>query len=226
MSSRRRIGVSVATTEAARRQLMMPVPCWEKQWVVPADAPAGSTLKVYRWVKTEKKQNFSDDEDETMDEPLAPLPDEPEGDDEDQDEVASASQAGQASASISRAISEPVTPQVQEETVRKPHPLSMSVVPDSPSATQTTIDEDALDAALKPLEDNLEIPTLVTGVDDVTLPDLGADALADLTMAELGPDGTQFETAEDLTQIQGTDALLGGEMMDQSGDPFNPPLAE
>ncbi len=161
-----------------------------------------------------------------MDEPLAPLPDEPEGDDEDQDEVASASQAGQASASISRAISEPVTPQVQEETVRKPHPLSMSVVPDSPSATQTTIDEDALDAALKPLEDNLEIPALVTGVDDVTLPDLGADALADLTMTELGPDGTQFETAGDLTQIQGTDALLGGEMMDQSGDPFNPPLAE
>ena len=35
MATRRRIGVSAATTEAARRQLMQPVPCWEKVWVVP-----------------------------------------------------------------------------------------------------------------------------------------------------------------------------------------------
>lgn len=251
MSSRRRIGVSIATTEAARRQLMQPVPCWEKQWVTPGDAPAGSTLKVYRWVKTEKRQvrrnskyrmrtficsfmalqNFSDDEDETLDEPLAPLPDEPEAndaDDEEQDEAASASgrQTGQASPAISRAVSEPGVVQDPEETaVRKPHPLSVSLVPDSPTATQTAVDgDDALlvvDAALKPLEDNLEMPALGTVV-DATLPDLGADGLGDLTMADLGPDGTQFEGTGDLGQLQGTDSLLGGELMDQSGDPFEP----
>ena len=57
MATRRRIGVSAATTEAARRQLMQPVPCWEKVWVVPS-IPSGSssTLKVYKWVKTEKIQ--------------------------------------------------------------------------------------------------------------------------------------------------------------------------
>lgn len=54
MSSKRRIGVSIASTEAARRQLMQPVQCWEKVWAVPENGPAH--LKVYRWVKTEKVQ--------------------------------------------------------------------------------------------------------------------------------------------------------------------------
>lgn len=49
MSTRRRIGVSVATTEAARRALIKPVPCWKKQWVV-AD---GASIKVCKWVKTD-----------------------------------------------------------------------------------------------------------------------------------------------------------------------------
>ncbi|KAI6118973.1 hypothetical protein EV401DRAFT_2209851 [Pisolithus croceorrhizus] len=90
MATRRRIGVRVATTEAARRQLMQPVVCWEKSWVTPEHAPS-STMRVYKWVKTDKKQQFSDDE-EGADEPLAPLPDEPEvieGDEDmDQDEPA------------------------------------------------------------------------------------------------------------------------------------------
>jgi hypothetical protein len=56
MALRRRIGISTATTEAARRQLMQPVPCWEKVWVVPEKAAPGSTLKVMKWVKTDKVQ--------------------------------------------------------------------------------------------------------------------------------------------------------------------------
>lgn len=57
MATRRRIGVSAATTEAARRQLMQPVPCWEKVWIAPNSiTPGSSTLKVYKWVKTEKVQ--------------------------------------------------------------------------------------------------------------------------------------------------------------------------
>jgi alpha-D-ribose 1-methylphosphonate 5-triphosphate synthase subunit PhnG len=56
MALRRRIGISTATTEAARRQLMQPVPCWEKVWIVPEKAAPGSTLKVLKWVKTDKVQ--------------------------------------------------------------------------------------------------------------------------------------------------------------------------
>ena len=87
MSTKRRIGVSLATTEAARRALMQPVPCWEKVWTTPTNANMGSTMKVYKWVKTDKEpvsfpgcgflifsrvnplfqQHFSDDEDETDD---------------------------------------------------------------------------------------------------------------------------------------------------------------
>lgn len=57
MATRRRIGVSIASTEAARRQLMQPVPCWEKVWVTPDSVSTGSSnLKVYKWIKTEKVQ--------------------------------------------------------------------------------------------------------------------------------------------------------------------------
>jgi hypothetical protein len=56
MSTRRRIGVSIATTEAARRQLMQPVVCWEKVWTVPENAASNSSVKIYKWVKTDRKQ--------------------------------------------------------------------------------------------------------------------------------------------------------------------------
>ncbi len=35
---------------------MQPVPCWEKVWGPPEGAPPGTTLRVYKWVKTNKKQ--------------------------------------------------------------------------------------------------------------------------------------------------------------------------
>lgn len=35
---------------------MQPVPCWEKVWGPPDGAAPGSTLRVYKWVKTDKKQ--------------------------------------------------------------------------------------------------------------------------------------------------------------------------
>ncbi|KAJ7269245.1 hypothetical protein B0H12DRAFT_1208791 [Mycena haematopus] len=79
MSTKRRVGVSSATTEAARRQLMLPVPSWEKVWVVPeaAHAPAGSTLRVLKWIKTSKIQlrRGGDEEDQDDAAPVAPAPD-------------------------------------------------------------------------------------------------------------------------------------------------------
>ena len=35
---------------------MQPVPCWEKVWGPPEGAPPGTTLRVFKWVKTDKKQ--------------------------------------------------------------------------------------------------------------------------------------------------------------------------
>lgn len=55
MATRRRIGVSAASTEAARRQLMQPVPCWEQTWAVPENIPNVS-FKVRKWVRTDKPQ--------------------------------------------------------------------------------------------------------------------------------------------------------------------------
>ena len=57
MATKRRIGVSIASTEAARRQLMQPVTCWEKVWVSPESGAPG--LKIYKWVKAEKAQVIS-----------------------------------------------------------------------------------------------------------------------------------------------------------------------
>ena len=35
---------------------MQPVPCWEKVWGPPDGAPPGTTFRVFKWVKTDKKQ--------------------------------------------------------------------------------------------------------------------------------------------------------------------------
>ena len=58
MSSKKGPGRFVAAhqTEAARRALIQPVPCWEYKWVIPPGMPSGSTLRLRQWVKTQKKQ--------------------------------------------------------------------------------------------------------------------------------------------------------------------------
>ncbi|KAI0347850.1 hypothetical protein BDW22DRAFT_1349922 [Trametopsis cervina] len=209
MATRRRVGFSTSTSEASRRQLMQPVPCWEKAWVVPDGAAVGSTFKVYKWVKSEKKQQFSDDEGET-DIPLAPLPDEPEavdGDDEmDQDEATPS--VAPTPAPISREVSEPLP--LREESkpaTPKPHPLSVSFQPPSPPLDA---EDDVLDESLKPSE-----AVFTAGVE-------GMDADLELDMTQMGPDGEAFEGAGDLSQLQASDALLGGPLLDEvmEEDPF------
>jgi len=66
-----------------------------------------------------------------------------------------------------------------------------------------------LSASLKPLETNLE--------------DTGGDKESggmQLELSELGPDGVALEAPNNLSQVVPTDDLVGGNMMDQSGDPF------
>jgi hypothetical protein len=226
MSSKRRIGVSIASTEAARRQLMQPVQCWEKVWAVPENGPAH--LKVYRWVKTEKVQvrtfgdacglvlnfkplqQFSDDEDEA-DVPLAPLPDEPEPvEDEDEQE-----ETQEIPSEPANNLAEPTAIQDTQDDVdasKPPSPkadLTMSLNNEDLSELNVDPNTDTLDASLNPME-----PTL--SVQDSMVPDqdIGLDIVG------LGPDGLPLESTGDLTQIQPTDALVGGHAMDQSLDPF------
>jgi len=206
MSTRRRIGVSAASTEAARRQMMQPVPCWEKVWAVPENAPPGSTLKVLMWTKTSKVQQFSDDEGE-VDEPLAPLPDEVvevEGDEEEQEEPAPAPEPE--APPLDDAVENITQDQDSSSKLSSPKPeLSMSLQPPSELVEETG---DTLDASLKPLDTNME------DVDDKP-----EDAI-ELDISALGPDGLQIEGADDLSQIDASDALMGGPLMDEAVDPF------
>ncbi|KAH9035051.1 hypothetical protein EDB84DRAFT_1269627 [Lactarius hengduanensis] len=217
MALRRRIGISTATTEAARRQLMQPVPCWEKVWVVPEKAAPGSTLKVLKWVKTNKVQQFSDDEGD-VNEPLAPLPDEPEvveGDEDVEQEDATQSIPPEP---VSRDISEPIIPKDElpsKVSSPKPHPLSISFQP--PLASEQ-VGDDGLDNPLQGLGDDL--------TDQVDVGDtLDTADLVDLDLSQLGPDGTAFEAAGDLTEMVPGDNLLGGDILDTSmvEDPFAMP---
>ncbi|KIM88576.1 hypothetical protein PILCRDRAFT_85163 [Piloderma croceum F 1598] len=236
MATRRRIGVSIATTEAARRALMQPVPCWEKVWATPDNAAPGSSLRVYRWVKTEKQQQFSDDEDE-VDVPLAPLPDEievVEGDEDDQDEAGPSADQGSTQevpdtntvnteAFNTEALPTPAqplspSPPSPPPDVHSPNPHTLSFQPDH---GQATLEEahDALDAALKPLDTGMDSIVDVGGQMDpqgVDVTDL------DINMSNLGPDGLPMESsAHGLSQVvEADDALLGGAMMDSSLDPF------
>ncbi|KAJ7729240.1 hypothetical protein DFH07DRAFT_850331 [Mycena maculata] len=206
---KRRVGVSSATTEAARRQLMQPVPSWEKMWVVPESAPPGSTLRVLKWTKTSKTQHFSDDEGEA-DEPLVPLLDDVEvveGDEEDQDEPATAA------APLPEAT-EAVAAEAEEELPSKPPSpkpqLSMGLQPSSDMIDDSETN-DALDESLKAMEANMDQGVGVGLTDEEGMMDISA----------LAPDGLGLEAGHDLTQMDGDDALLGGPLqMDESVDPF------
>ncbi|KAG2755464.1 hypothetical protein P692DRAFT_201675211, partial [Suillus brevipes Sb2] len=217
MSTRRRIGVSIATTEAARRQLMQPVVCWEKVWTVSESAAPNSSVKIYKWVKTDRKQQFSDDEGE-VDEPLAPLPDEPEvveGDEEmDQDEPV-ASVALDAEAPVVDTETNSVNQEIPSEPQTKPSsptPPALSLQAPEPILVTEEV-ADLLDESLKALDGDVDIDI---GVHENANP----EEVGDLDMAVLGPDGTAFEDIHNLSQMESGDTLLGGPLMDHTVDPF------
>lgn len=198
-----------------------------------------------------------------MDEPLAPLPDEPEvveGEEEDQDEKEESTPA--LAPDVSRDISELPPPSKEEESPSKapspkPHPLSMSFQPSGLSAEQTVDDLDnPLQPDMESSDNNLDIgetnltmggeqvdegETLILGTPqdmmgsdlDLGVPEGAGDGLdldsamnveggegLDLDLSGLGPDGEAFESAHDLSQMEPTDAIMGGTMMDDSMDPF------
>jgi hypothetical protein len=63
----------------------------------------------------------------------------------------------------------------------------------------------------------------LTGADLSSANLTGVDDFAGLTVEPLEmlpPDGTAFEAVQDLSQVDEGDQLLGGKVMDESGDPF------
>lgn len=110
-------------------------------------------------------------------------------------------------APASREDTEPPTIKGEESkpATPKPHPLSISFQPPTPPPVL----DDGLDASLQPTE----------GVLDGVVGDIGGDIALDLT--EIGPDGEPFEGADELSQLQAADALLGGPLIDETmDDPF------
>lgn len=105
---------------------------------------------------------------------------------------------------VSRDESEPILPTKElpsKAPSPKPHPLSISFAPD---LAPEQADDDGLSGALQGLEDEL------AGQVDVVVPDpLDTADLVDLDLSQLGPDGTAFGAAGDLTQLQSADSILG-----------------
>ncbi|KAF9654089.1 hypothetical protein BDM02DRAFT_3085772 [Thelephora ganbajun] len=206
--SKRKVNFGAITSEAARRQLMVPTPCWERVSVTPEDSAPGATWKVYKWVKTDRKQAQ-----EEVDQPLAPLQEVEEIETNEEDtENAEDTPTGENSRAVSELpqakddmLSRPVTP--------KPHPLSISFQPPSPTPAPQE-------------EENIEVDTEVLTATTTLDPGLGEeeinpDDIMHMNMTDLGPDGEPFEGAGSLLQVQEEDDLLGGaELMDQTGDPF------
>ncbi|KAK2461604.1 hypothetical protein APHAL10511_006067 [Amanita phalloides] len=201
MATRRRIGVSIASTEAARRQLMQPVSCWERTWVTPENV-SNISFKVRKWVRTDRPQQFSDDEG-GADEPLAPLPDEPEvvdGDEElEQDEQPTngmeSAPPGTRAATAPQEDTQPSSPKPQ---------LLLG------SSNDTVIDTpmDGLDASLNPLNTT---DGKVTGEEDGMDLDLSGLPLQDphdLTASSLVVVGPLMDPSDDPLFAQSTAPLI------------------
>jgi len=134
---------------------MAQVPSWELRWVSLDSAVPGSSLKAYRWVKTDKVQQFSDDEGEA-DDPLAPLPDEPdaadaEEDDQDDDQLKLNSQVESRELSEAPPRSRPAESIGTTDTTFKPHPLANSLTPGLDDAEDSEHVVSAPEMTLDPL---------------------------------------------------------------------------
>ena len=151
-----------------------------------------------------------------------------DGDDDEQDEQGGSALA--TPAPVSREVSEPApgtattpgTPTPGPEgadplkppsPAHKPHPLSISFQPPSPTPVPEDDADDGLGEMRPPQEQDGE------GEDG----GLGDQDMGDMTLdlGGVGPDGEAFEGVNDLSQLQQTDGLLGGGMLDTNmEDPF------
>jgi hypothetical protein len=154
-------------------------------------------------------QQFSDEEGE-VDEPLAPLPDEPdvvEGDEEiDLDETVTVEPES--------GLQVPETEKESQDLSKPPSPkpqFSMSLQPSSELATEEQ--SGTLDMSLNPFEG-----TMGEGIDVGEKLGGPVGDIMELDMSALAPDETDF--------VANLDEILGGSMIDQAGDPFATPEEE
>ncbi|KAL4070771.1 hypothetical protein J3A83DRAFT_3269815 [Scleroderma citrinum] len=191
---------------------MQPVVCWEKVWVAPEHAP-NSMMRVYKWVKTDKKQQFSDDEG-GADDPLAPLPDEPEvvdGDEDmDQDEPTASMPPETEPPTVDVTETNSLNQELPSEPQTKP-PSPTPALSFRPVGSTLTSDEttDMFDASLK-LVGDMNVDMGSTNPDDV----------GDLDMGVLDPDGTGFGDASNIDQMVGGDTLLEESLINTPGNHF------
>lgn len=147
-----------------------------------------------------------------MDDPLAPLPDEPEvveGDeemelDETQNTTVTTVKASESTPALpDEPLSKPASPKPQ---------LSMTLT-GVDDGVNGDADADVLNASLKPIvdADMHDIDRKKAGVD--------VDAGVELDISALGPDALGLDGAG-LAQIDPSDGLVGGPLLDQTGDPF------
>lgn len=123
---------------------------------------------------------------------MAPLPDEPLQDEEDEEDKDQDDNAD-SGVPVSRDISEPVTaqpsvPPEDRESEPKPHPLSMSLIPDTETPTnEDIVDDGTLDSSLNP---SLVVPTSLSGVGVGEELD---DTIDGIDMRQFGPGVEAFD---------------------------------
>lgn len=153
-------------------------------------------------------QQFSEDEGE-VDEPLAPLPDEPEivdGDDDlEQDET-------RVDAVQPKELEAADADTNQDDPPSKLPSPKPQLVMQSGVEDETQDPSNGLQASLKPMD---------TAMDEGLDEEKGTVEGLELDMSGLGPDGLQLEGSHDLSQLDGPDGLIGGPLMDDSIDPFS-----
>lgn len=113
------------------------------------------------------------------------------------------------------------TPAIIDEPPSKPaspKPQLKMTLPSADDGVNGDAETVGLDASLKPMVD-----TSLHDMDEkntVVVPDVGAD----LDMSALGPDGLGLE-GTGLSQMDVSDGLVGGPLLDQTDDPFGPGVA-
>lgn len=164
--------------------------------MVPDSVVPTSSLKVYRWVKTDRVQQFSDDEGEA-DDPLAPLPDEPdvadvEEDDPEDDQLKVISQVE------SRELSE--APRARTVNLGQPsgpgspktHPLATSFISTNADAEDNEQPVPAPEILLDPLG-----PSEAPHLEPLNEEDLGVLGLPGLT----NPDDPSYDMQNSLNVV-------------------------
>ena len=149
---------------------MLPVSCWERTWV---PLPGATHVKILKWVKVDKLQQFNDD-DGNVDEPLAPLLDDQEGEvievegDVDEEGMAIDTEAGgDNAAAAAKILDSNVASTIASQTrdaseaapdsskapspVLKPHGLTMSLQLDEYNDDDN---EDTLDTGASGMEES------------------------------------------------------------------------